>query len=69
MGEIKRFTMAGMGYCQGRICENTIAEILSLATNQSMEAVGFFTPRPPVKPLTMDIFLTETGAEVKGFAH
>ena len=70
MGEIKRFTMAGMGHCQGRMCENTIAEILSTAINRPIEDLGCFTPRPPVKPLAMETFQAEElGAKVKGFAH
>jgi len=70
MGEIKRFTMSGMGHCQGRICENTIAEMLTKSTNAQIEHVGYFTPRPPVKPLSIDIFQSygEDG-EVKGFVH
>jgi len=51
LSEIKNLTRAGMGPCQGRICEPVITEIIALATNQPIAETGFLSPRPPVKPL------------------
>ena len=67
LNEVKRYTRAGMGLCQGRMCEYTIAELISSSTNQSIESVGYFTPRPPVKPLPLDAFiLMEVGTDTEG---
>jgi bacterioferritin-associated ferredoxin len=51
--KIKRLTRAGMGYCQGRICESTVAQIISMEIKKPVSALGYFTPRPPVKPLPL----------------
>jgi len=57
--EIKRLTRAGMGNCQGRMCESTIAEMLSMETKQPVEKMGWFSPRPPVKPIPLGVLATE----------
>ena len=54
--EIKRLTRAGMGNCQGRMCESTIAEMISMETKQPVEKMGWFSPRPPVKPYPLGSF-------------
>ncbi len=57
IGEVKMLTRAGMGNCQGRMCEhsisNAIVEALSseFATHQS---VGFNSIRPPLHPLPVN---------------
>jgi len=51
LSEIKTLTQAGMGPCQGRICEPIITEIISLEAKQLIAEVGFLSPRPPVKPV------------------
>jgi len=57
--EIKRLTRAGMGNCQGRMCESTITQMISIETKQPLEDVGWFTPRPPVKPIPLGILAAE----------
>ena len=57
--EIKRLTRAGMGSCQGRMCESTIAEMISIETKRPVEEMGWFSPRPPVKPLPLRILAAE----------
>jgi len=52
ISEIKVLTRAGMGPCQGRMCEPIIANMISMETKQSMEEVGFYSPRPPIKPVS-----------------
>lgn len=56
---IKRLTRAGMGHCQGRMCESTITQMISIETKQPLEDVGWFTPRPPVKPFPLGILAAE----------
>ena len=55
MQEIKRLTRTGMGSCQGRMCESTIAQMISIETKRPLEEIGWFTPRPPVKPIPLGI--------------
>ena len=57
--EIKRLTRAGMGSCQGRICESTIAQMISTETKRPVGDIGWFTPRPPVKPISLGILAAE----------
>lgn len=51
--QIKAFTRAGMGPCQGRQCGYTIASILAKAHNRPLAEVGLQRVRPPLKPLTL----------------
>jgi len=51
--QIKSMTRAGMGPCQGRQCGYSVAHILAAAQKKRVEQVGFFTIRPPLKPLTL----------------
>lgn len=51
--QLKSFTRAGMGPCQGRQCGYTITNILAEAQQRSVEQVGFYRIRPPLKPLTL----------------
>jgi len=51
--QVKTFTRAGMGPCQGRLCGLTVAEIISKATGQPMEDVGHARLRFPGKPVTL----------------
>ncbi len=51
--QIKSFTRAGMGPCQGRQCGYTIANILAETQRRPVSEVGFYRIRPPLKPLTL----------------
>jgi thioredoxin reductase/bacterioferritin-associated ferredoxin len=51
--EIKAWTRAGMGPCQGRSCGETIAEIVSHHVGDRGKA-GFFTARIPLRPCSID---------------
>jgi len=53
MSQVKAFTRCGMGPCQGRMCELTVAEIIAHAQGKSPCEVGFFRGRPPNKPITL----------------
>ena len=50
---LKGLTRAGMGLCQGRGCERTIANLVVQYANLSLESVTAFTPRPPVRPVPL----------------
>lgn len=51
--QIKAFTRAGMGPCQGRQCGYTVAHIIAAEQNRQVGEVGFYRIRPPLKPLTL----------------
>lgn len=51
--QIKSFTRAGMGPCQGRQCGYTVAHIIARTQQRPVAEVGFYRIRPPLKPLTL----------------
>ena len=51
--QVKAFTRAGMGPCQGRQCGYTVTRILADAEGRSAADVGFYRVRPPLKPITL----------------
>lgn len=51
--QIKAFTRAGMGPCQGRQCGYTVTRILADAESRTAADVGFYRVRPPLKPVTL----------------
>ncbi|MFT4063493.1 FAD-dependent oxidoreductase [Paraburkholderia sp.] len=62
--QIKAFTRAGMGPCQGRQCGYTVAHILAAAHGKPVEEIGFYRIRPPLKPLTLgELASLDTGSE------
>jgi thioredoxin reductase/bacterioferritin-associated ferredoxin len=50
--QLKHFTRCGMGPCQGRICGETAAELLGFHLG-SREAAGYWTGRPPLRPVAL----------------
>jgi thioredoxin reductase len=53
--QVKLYTRAGMGYCQGRFCSALIAPIISQATAQPLSDVHPFTVRPPIQPIPIQV--------------
>lgn len=51
--QLKSFTRAGMGPCQGRQCGYTVAHILASTQGRSIGDVGYYRIRPPFKPVTL----------------
>lgn len=51
--QVKAFTRAGMGPCQGRQCGYTVTQILAAAEGRPAKDVGFYRVRPPLKPVTL----------------
>ncbi|MDM0032450.1 NAD(P)/FAD-dependent oxidoreductase [Variovorax sp. J22P271] len=52
--QLKSYTRAGMGPCQGRQCGYTISHILAAQQKRQVSEVGFYRIRPPLKPLTLE---------------
>ncbi|BCI65823.1 FAD-dependent oxidoreductase [Acetobacter aceti] len=51
--QVKAFTRAGMGACQGRQCALPLSLLLSSVCGRSISEHGLFRARAPFKPLTL----------------
>ncbi len=51
--QTKAFGRSGMGPCQGRMCGATVSEIIARRRGASMEDVGTYRVRAPIKPVTV----------------
>lgn len=51
--QVKAFLRCGMGPCQGRLCGNTVTQVIATERGVSPSEVGYYHLRPPVKPLTL----------------
>ncbi len=56
MNELKRFTRAGMGLCQGRTCRKLVERILAEKTGAPLADVTPATYRQPVRPVRVSMF-------------
>ena len=59
VNEVKAWTRAGMGRCQGRMCGPALAHLVAAAKGSSVADAGVFTPRPPVKPVPLEVLAAE----------
>jgi len=51
--QLKHLTRCGMGPCQGRYCGDTVQELMAVRLRQPREAVGQWTGRPPLRPVSL----------------
>lgn len=51
--QAKAFLRAGMGPCQGRLCGPTVSAIIAAATGRTMDDIGAYRIRPPLKPISL----------------
>ncbi|RUM95818.1 FAD-binding protein [Pseudaminobacter arsenicus] len=51
--QLKSFTRAGMGPCQGRMCGHTVVETIAQLSGRSPQDVGYYRIRMPIKPVTV----------------
>lgn len=58
VNQLKSWTRCGMGPCQGRICGDTVAELLA-ARCGGREQAGIWTARAPLRPLDVAAFTGE----------
>ena len=56
--DIKKRTRAGMGYCQGTNCLPTITMMLMNEFGVLPEALPRMTPRPPARPIPLNLLVT-----------
>lgn len=52
---VKLWTRAGMGPCQGRICQATLMQLVASQTGQSPQEIGFNMPRVPARPVPLSV--------------
>lgn len=66
--QVKAFSRAGMGPCQGRMCGLTICELVAEETCSHPHAVGYMNIRAPVKPVRLDEIarMREEGGRSRG---
>ena len=57
VNQLKHFTRCGMGPCQGRMCGDVAAEILAQEHRLDRQAVGYWTARPPLRPISLQSML------------
>lgn len=57
MNELKRFTRAGMGLCQGRTCRRLVERILAEQTGTPLSEVETSTYRQPVRPVKAELMI------------
>lgn len=55
---VKLECRSGMGPCQGRYCEGTVAARVAGARNAPVEEAGYFTAHVPVKPVSIGTYRT-----------
>jgi NADPH-dependent 2,4-dienoyl-CoA reductase/sulfur reductase-like enzyme len=51
--QAKSFLRCGMGACQGRFCGLTVTQIIAAERGASMDEVGYYRIRPPIKPIEL----------------
>jgi thioredoxin reductase/bacterioferritin-associated ferredoxin len=60
-GQLKAWTRAGMGPCQGRMCSPNTTELLRRATGASTAQLGPPSIRPPIKPVAVEALISRSG--------
>jgi NAD(P)H-nitrite reductase large subunit len=56
VSEVRRYTRAGMGLCQGKTCARLVAQLLAQETGCLLSELLPATSRPPVRPIEMGTF-------------
>lgn len=57
--QLKSFTRAGMGPCQGRQCGYPVHELVKSVAGLPAGEVGLFNPRPPFVPVTVSMLAAQ----------
>ena len=54
LNQIKSWTRFGMGPCQGRTCQYSVAKVVSEHLKCNIEDLGYLTGRTPLRPFPLD---------------
>lgn len=57
VGDVRRRTRSGMGFCQGRTCSRLIQQIIAQETGISPDNNIPAVVRPPVRPIEVEVFI------------
>ena len=60
MNELKRFTRAGMGLCQGQSCNRLVRKIIADELGVPVGSINVITARSPARPVTMEVYGNDT---------
>jgi NADPH-dependent 2,4-dienoyl-CoA reductase/sulfur reductase-like enzyme len=60
---LKVMTRFGMGMCQARYCWPAMARKIAADRNTTIEDIGPVSPRPPIRPVSVDVIATAEPAE------
>ncbi|RUV87568.1 NAD(P)/FAD-dependent oxidoreductase [Mesorhizobium sp.] len=63
--QLKTFTRAGMGPCQGRQCGYPVHELVKSVGGLPADQVGLYYPRPPFVPLTVSMLAEFEATEIE----
>lgn len=55
---LKAYSRCGMGPCQGRMCGLSVSEIIASQHHKSVEKVGYYRVRTPIKPIPLSALAT-----------
>lgn len=53
VNSVKLACRTGMGYCQGRYCQHTVAHLLAAVRTSDVARLGVFTAQAPIKPVSV----------------
>ena len=53
VNSVKLACRTGMGYCQGRYCQHTVAHLLAQARGTEVGRLGVFAAQAPIKPVSV----------------
>lgn len=59
MNEVKRWTRAGMGLCQGKTCSRQVMRIIAEETGRPLKDIPPATHRNPVRPMEIGLMTKE----------
>jgi hypothetical protein len=59
LNQLKAWTRAGMGNCQARMCGMAIAHLMAGSDHSAITKLGWFTPRPPIRPVSIQALLRD----------
>lgn len=65
-GVVKGLTRAGMGLCQGRNCQRTIAALIADRHDRTIGSIAAATPRLPARPVPL-VAIADDMIEDHGF--
>lgn len=66
LNSLKAWNRCGMGLCQGRTCAPIAAQLIASEAGVSLESVGSFTARFPIKPVPLGVVGTVEGPRPTG---